>query len=336
MTDKLSNIEIPIIDKPGTVVVLATGGTIAGVGEYGKSTVYSSGQISGDDLLAAIPQIRSIANVETVQVCNINSDDITDAHWIRMAKLINLLAEQDNVAGFVITHGTDTMEETAYFLNLTVKTAKPVVLTGSMRPSTAFSADGPMNLFQSICVAANPISCGRGVMMVFSDIVYSARSVVKSSSYSMTAMSGGTFGAIGIIRDGEVYFYEMTAKKHTVDTEFCIDELEALPKVSIVYFHADADVGLLAYAAEHSDGVVLAGAGAGEYSLAYKALIERLAVPLVVSTRIEDGIITQKSLMCSNTVAANNLQPQKAAVLLRLALTVTKDHDELIRIFSTY
>ena len=336
MAKRQESIVIPTIEKPGTVVVLATGGTIAGVGEYGKSTVYSSGQISGDDLLAAIPQIRSIANVETVQVCNINSDDITDAHWIRMAKLINSLAGQENVAGFVITHGTDTMEETAYFLNLTVKTVKPVVLTGSMRPSTAFSADGPMNLFQAICVAANPVSRGRGVMMVFSDIVYSARSVVKSSSYSMTAMSGGTFGAIGIIRDGEVYFYELTAKKHTVDTEFDVSGIEALPRVSVVFFHADADVGLLAYAAEHSEGVVLAGAGAGEYSLAYKALIEKLTVPLVVSTRIEDGIITQKSLMCKNTVAANNLQPQKAAVLLRLALTRTSAFDELVRIFATY
>ena len=336
MTDRYWNIDIPEISKPGTVVVLATGGTIAGVGEVGKSTVYASGQISGDDLVAAIPEIRSVANVETVQVCNINSDDITSVHWIRMAKLINELAKQDNVAGFVITHGTDTMEETAYFLNLTVKTVKPVVLTGSMRPATAFSADGPMNLYQSICVAATPISCGRGVLMVFSDNVYAARSAVKSSSYSMTAMSGGTIGAIGIIRDGEVFYYETTAKVHTVNTEFDVTGIDALPKVSIVYFHADADESMLAYAAEHSDGVVLAGAGAGEYSLAYKALIEKLSVPLVVSTRIEDGMITQKSLICRNTVAANNLQPQKAAVLLRLALTITKDHDELVRIFSTY
>ncbi|MBO4288644.1 MAG: asparaginase [Lachnospiraceae bacterium] len=336
MTDRYWNIDIPSIDKPGTVVVLATGGTIAGVGETGKSTVYASGQISGDDLVAAIPEIRNVANVETVQVCNINSDDITDAHWIRMAKLINVLARKENVAGFVITHGTDTMEETAYFLNLTVKTVKPVVLTGSMRPATAFSADGPMNLYQSICVASNPISCGRGVLMVFSDNVYSARSVVKSSSYSMTAMSGGTIGAIGIVRDGEVYYYETTAKTHTVNTEFDVIGIDALPKVSVVFFHADADVGMLEYAVQHSDGVVLAGAGAGEFSLAYKAVIEKLTVPLVVSTRIEDGIITQKSLMCPNTVAANNLQPQKAAVLLRLALTITKDHDELVRIFSTY
>ena len=336
MTDKLSNIEIPIIEKPGTVMVLATGGTIAGVGEAGKSTVYSSGQISADDLLAAIPQIRSVANVETVQVCNINSDDITDSHWIRMANMINALAKQQNVSGFVITHGTDTMEETAYFLNLTVKTVKPVILTGSMRPSTAFSADGPMNLYQSICVAADPVARGRGVMMVFSDIVYSARSVVKSSTYSMTAMSGGAFGAIGIIRDGEVYFYETTDKTHTVETEFDVSGLEALPRVAIVYFHADADVRMLSFAAAISEGLVLAGAGAGEYSLEYKDEIKRIGIPVVVSSRIDDGIITQKSLMSDTTIAANTLQPQKAAVLLRLALTITKDHDELVRIFSTY
>lgn len=334
--EHMINLELPDIRVPGTVVVLATGGTIAGVGEFGKSTVYSSGMITAEDLLAAIPQIRSVANVETVQVCNINSDDITAAHWIRITQLINLLSQDKNVAGFVITHGTDTMEETAYFLNLTVKTRKPVVLTGSMRPSTAFSADGPMNLYQAICVAANPISCGRGVMMVFSDIVYSARSVIKASSYSMTAMSGGTFGAIGIIRDGEVFFYEMTAKLHTVDTEFDVSDLETLPRVSIVSFHADADVRILSFAAAVSEGLVLAGAGAGEYSLLFKDEVERIGIPVVVSSRIEDGIITQKSLLCPTTVAANNLQPQKAAVLLRLALTKTKDHDELVRIFATY
>ena len=334
--ETLLHIELPDIQNPGTVVVLATGGTIAGVGEFGKSTVYSSGQISGDDLLAAIPQIRSVADVVTVQVCNINSDDITDAHWIRITRLINLLSQDKNVAGFVITHGTDTMEETAYFLNLTVKTHKPVVLTGSMRPSTAFSADGPMNLYQAICVAADPVSCGRGVLMVFSDIVYSARSVIKASTYSMTAMSGGTFGAIGIVRDGEVFFYETTSKRHTLDTEFDVSDIDELPRVSIVYFHADADVRLLSFAAAVSEGLVLAGAGAGEYSLKYKDEVERIGIPVVVSSRIDDGIITQRSLLCPTTVAANNLQPQKAAVLLRLALTKTKDHGELVRIFETY
>ncbi len=325
-----------VIDKPGTVVVLATGGTIAGVGEKGKSTVYESGLVSADELLSEIPQIRDIANIRAFQFCNLNSDDITSEHWLSLVRLINRLAADPNVKGFVITHGTDTMEETAYFINLTAKTSKPIVLTGSMRPSTAFSADGPMNLYQAICVAADPRSVGRGVMLVFSDIIYSARSVVKASTYSVTAMSGGTFGAMGMIRDGELYFYEGTVKAHTLGSEFDVSKLTKLPRVAIVYSYTDADTGLFRYAAENFDGIVLAGAGAGEYSLKLKAEIERTKVPVVISSRIGEVMITQKMLICPSTIAANNLQPQKAALLLRLALTVTKNKAELIRIFSEY
>ena len=318
------------------VVIYATGGTIAGVGHKGKTVGYHSGVITAEQLIKDIPQINDVVDVETVQFCNVNSDDMSGEEWIRLARTINERAKDENTAGFVITHGTDTLEETAYFLNLTVKTDKPVVLTGSMRPSTAISADGPLNLYQAVIAAASKETFGKGVLAVFSDHIYAARSVTKTNTYHVMAISAGEMGAAGIIRDDMVYMYEVPDKKHTLQTEFDVSGLSGLPKVSILYFAVDADPALLSYAASCSDGLVIAGAGAGEYSLAYKAVIEKLKIPVVISSRIYDGVITQNGLLSENTVAANNLPPQKAAVLLRLALTKTKDTDEIKRMFSVY
>lgn len=316
------------------VVVLATGGTIAGIGGDGKTTGYLPGILSAESLIGAVPELEDIAEIEAVQICNVNSDDITDEIWLRLADTINQMAADPSVAGFVITHGTDTMDETAYFLNLTVKTDKPVVITGSMRPATAISADGPLNLYQAVCVAASEKAAGLGVLVVFSDCIYTARSVSKLSTYRVTAVSAGETGSIGMIRDGEVYIYEKPSKAHTMRTEFDVSGLTKLPKVSILYFAVDADPDLLRYAAEHSDGIVIAGAGAGEFSLGFISVIESLTIPVVISSRIDDGVITRGNLLCENTVAADNLNPQKAAVLLRLALTL--DHPDLVRIYGEY
>lgn len=318
------------------VVILATGGTIAGVGAEGKTAGYTPGTLTADELIGAVPRLEDVASIETVQVCNLNSDDITSAIWLRLAGTINEMAKDPAVSGFVITHGTDTMEETAYFLNLTVKTDKPVVLTGSMRPSSAISADGPMNLYEAVCTAAADTAKGHGVLVVFSDRIYSARNVIKTSTYHVTAISAGEMGPIGMVRDGRVYLYESPDKKHTTSTEFDVSALTRLPKVSILYFSVDADPALLVYAAEHADGIVVAGAGAGEFSEAYKAEIEKLRVPVVISSRIDDGIIIPENLLCKNTVAAENLSPQKAAILLRLALTRAAGRDELQEMFFTY
>ena len=323
-------------EKP-KVVILATGGTIAGVGEEGKTAGYQPGALTAEDLIYAVPALEDVARVEAIQVCNVNSDDITAEIWLRLANTINEMAADPDVAGFVITHGTDTLEETAYFLNLTVKTDKPVVITGSMRPATSISADGPMNLYEAVCVAASQEARGHGVLVVFSDRIFSARSVTKTSTYHVTAISAGEMGAIGMVRDGSVYLYETPDKRHTTQTEFDVSGLTALPKVSILYFAVDADPALLAYAAEHADGLVIAGAGAGEFSEQYKDLIGGLSVPVVISSRIDDGIILPENLLCENTVAADNLSPQKAAILLRLALTTgTADRDRLQEMFFSY
>ena len=318
------------------IVILATGGTIAGVGDAGKEDGYKPGSLSVEDLLSAVPELSDLAEYEAKQICNVNSDDVTEEIWIQLANTINEMAADPDVDGFVITHGTDTMEETAYFLNLTVKTDKPVVITGSMRPSTSISADGPMNLYEAVCVAASEEAVGKGVLVVFADRIYSARSVTKTSTYSVMAISAGEMGDLGVVRDGILYLYEKPLKKHTTESEFDISGRTALPKVSILYFHVDADPELLRYAAEHADGLVIAGAGEGSFSESWIGIIKALQIPVVVASRIDDGVITKESLLCENTVASDNLSPQKAAILLRLALTGEVSRERLEKIYSEY
>lgn len=320
----------------GKVIILATGGTIAGVGEEGKIVGYKSGTIKVDDLIAAMPKLKDVAEIEAVQICNINSDDITDKIWIKLANTINEFAKDPSVVGFVITHGTDTMEETAYFLNLTVKTERPVVFTGSMRPATSISADGYMNLYEAVCVASSEEAKGKGVLVVFSDCIFAARTVTKTSTYNVTAISSGGMGAIGIVRDGVVYLYSSPSKSHTTETIFDVSDINELPKVSILYFYVDADPELLDHAAKYSSGIVIAGAGAGEFSESYKTTIEKMSIPVVVCSRIDGGIIFKENLLCKNTIAADNLSPQKAAVLLRLILACKVGREKVQEIFMKY
>ena len=321
----------------GKIVILATGGTIAGVGNPGKTLGYTPGALSVGELLKTVPQLKDVAPIETIQICNVNSDDITDSVWITLANTVNTMAQDPDVRGFVITHGTDTLEETAYFLSLTVKTEKPVVITGSMRPSTSISPDGSMNLYQSVCVAASDEAVGYGVLVVFSDRIYSARYVTKTGTYQLMAISAGEMGAVGFVRDGKVYLlYSHPEKSRTAENSFDVSGITALPKVSVVYFSVDADPLLLQFAAEHSEGIVIAGAGAGEFSRVYQQIIQKLTVPVIISSRINNGVITKENLLCENTVAAGNRSPQKAAVLLRLALTKSSDKGYLEQLFSEY
>ena len=322
--------------QDGRIVILATGGTIAGTGDDGKTVGYTPGVLTAEELIDAVQGLDDVAQIEAIQICNVNSDDMTYSIWLELARTINEMAQDPDVKGFVITHGTDTMEETAYFLNLTVKTDKPVVITGSMRPITSLSADGSMNLYQSVCVAASEDAVGKGVLVVFSDRIYSARSVTKTSTYHVTAISAGEMGCIGVVRDNAVFIYESPNKLHTTSTEFDVDEIVSLPKVSVLYFSVDADPDILSYAASISDGIVIAGAGAGEFSEAYKAIIDELEIPVVISSRIDDGIILRDNLLSDNSIAADNLSPQKAAILLRLALLITKDNEEIQEMFYKY
>jgi L-asparaginase len=336
-----SGLEVTVSDDENpelpTVVVLATGGTIAGTGAAGKTTGYSAGQLDVGTLVDSAAGILEVANVRGAQVCNVASDNITDAHWIQIASTINELAADDDIAGFVVTHGTDTLEETAYFLNLTVKTAKPVVLTGAMRPSTATSADGPMNLYQSIALAANPDAAGRGAMVVFSDGIYGGRDVQKVNTFKTDAFNGRDMGCLGYMQDDNAYFYNATVKVHTVDSEFDVEGLEGLPSVSVAYFTVDADPGVFDYFIQSgAEGIVIAGAGAGSYSSLWDEAIAPLVesgVPVVDCSRINAGLVSGED---GGMIEGYNLPPQKAVVLLRLALTVTTDLDEIQAMFKRY
>lgn len=320
-----------------TVLVLATGGTIAGSGEEGKETGYTSGTLSVDSMIKSVPKIEEIANIRTEQIANINSDDIDDQIWLRLARRINEIDKDISIDGIVITHGTDTMEETAYFLNLVVKTNKPVVITGSMRPSTALSADGPMNLYQSVLVAADDKSWDKPVMAVLNDNIMNSRVFQKTSTSSVDAMKTSDIGLLGVVRDNHVlYLNDVDDATFKLKTEFSIDGVDKLPKISIVYFHVDADIDILKNAINNSDGVVIAGAGAGEYSKKFKEVIESSSKPIVVSSRVNNGLILQESILSQKTIASSYLNPQKAAVLLRVALMKDKPSQEKLEEFFLY
>lgn len=331
----------PKDNEKKTVYILATGGTIAGSGEAGKTQNYSAGELDVQSLIDGVPGIEELANLEGVQICNIGSDDITAQHWLQIANTINELAQRDNVAGFVITHGTDTLDETAYFMNLTAKTEKPVVLVGAMRPSTATSADGPMNLYQAVALAASEEAVGRGAMVVFSDGIYGGRDVQKTNTFKTDAFDSVDLGCLGYMHDDVPYFFNETTKKHTSETEFDVSTLTELPKVGIAYFNIDADPSILSYMAETCDGIVIAGAGSGAYSGSWNEEIKKLEssqTVIVRSSRIANGLISEDDFFAVSpyVMDSGNLAPQKARILLQLALTKTSDMDEIKAMFETY
>ena len=309
------------------IVILATGGTIAGKGEPGKDICYQSGSLPVSELVEAVPGLSGIAEIKTDQICNLNSDDITGEIWIALAQRINALAREPDTDGFVVTHGTDTLEETAYFLNLTIKTEKSVVVTGAMRPATSHAPDGPQNLLLAVKAAASSANRGKGVLVAFAGRLIPARAAVKRHTAALDAITSDGTDEAGCA---------CGCRRHTTGTEFDITGLKTLPRVAILYFATDADPAMVEYAASHSDGIVIAGAGAGEFSLAWRAALEKCTVPVVVSSRTGCGPVLQEAMVCANAVAAGTLQPAKAAVLLRLALSKTRDTKELNRIFSTY
>ena len=215
-------------------MVLATGGTIAGAAATDVQAGYTSGQVGVDQLLAAVPQAKKLANMRGEQISNIGSQDMNDEVWIKLATRINELVAMPDVAGVVITHGTDTIEETAYFLNLVIKSRKPVVLTASMRPSTALSADGPLNFYNAVAVAANPDAAGRGVLVVVNDWIHGASSLTKTSTTAVQTFLSPVSGLIGTVAYGDVEWYRGPVGKNTTTSEFAVDKNTVLPRVDII------------------------------------------------------------------------------------------------------
>lgn len=320
--------------------IIATGGTISAAGDEGATTGYKDGAFDVKAQMASIKNVEKLANLSGEQIFNVSSSDITRIQWLELAQRVNQLARQDDIDGFVITHGTDTMEETAYFLNLVLKTDKPVVLTGAMRPATATSADGPLNMYQAVAVAASDDSVGKGVLLVFADGIYGGRDVQKINNFKTGAFNGKDFGSMGFIRNDKAYYVNESTKKHTVNTEFDVTGLTELPDVEVAYFGLDAQPGVLHYFADHCDGLVIAGAGGSAFSQVWLGELAKVTekIPVVRSTRIANGITIYDEEMdgVAHTLYSETLPPQKAKILLMLALTVTKDPERIQRMFELY
>lgn len=324
------------------IAILGTGGTIAGfIDSTIATTGYTAGAIDIDVLIKAVPQIRDLADISWEQIANIDSSNMCDEIWLRLAKKIaKLFAE--GIDGVVITHGTDTMEETAYFLNLTIKSDKPVVLVGAMRPSTAISADGQKNLYNAVALVANKEAKNKGVMVAMNDKILSARGVVKTHSLNVDAFSSPDFGDLGYIVDGKVFFYNNVTKAHTKNAPFDVSKLTSLPKVDILYSYSNDGSGVAAKALfEHgTKGIVVAGSGAGSIHKNQKDVLKELlkkGLKVVVSSRVVAGCVAvSDSDEKLGFISAEDLNPQKARVLLILALTKTSDPKKIQEYFLKY
>ena len=308
------------------VVILATGGTIAGSAETSTQASYQPAKIDIGQILSSIPAISNVASVKGIQVCNIASQNMELAVWLKLYNIIDSLFINDICDGVVITHGTDTMEESAYFLNLTINHSRPVVLTGSMRPSTSLSPDGPFNLFNAISLAASPKACNQGVMVLMNDLIYSADDVTKTNSVNTNAFSCPNYGALGRIRDGEPYFFRRSLLRHTVNSEFNIKGLKNLPQVEILYSYAfSSDVLIRSLIESGVDGIIIAGVGHGNYNREtaemMKEALER-GIVVVRSTRVfSGGVDTSAEEYDPKYPVAYMKNPQKARILLMLALS---------------
>jgi L-asparaginase len=276
-------------------------------------------------------------------VSNIGSQDMNDEVWLKLARRVNELVAMPDVAGVVITHGTDTIEETAFFLNLVVKSRKPVVLTAAMRPSTALSADGPLNFYNAVAVAANKEAVGRGVLVVINDWIHGASSLTKTSTTAVQTFMSPLWGLVGTIAYGDAEFFRGPVGKNTFESDFSLDGVTTLPRVDIIMAHENMDGALIeAAAATGAKGIVVAGVGNGnmtESALKALAAQAKKGVVCVRASRVATGRVGRDVEVDDDKfgfVASMGLNPQKARVLLRLALTKTSDLKQIQRYFEEY
>jgi L-asparaginase len=325
--------------------LIITGGTIDSVGKDRLDLAWyieAGKRLDTGQLLAQIPEMESIARVEEFPFRRLPSHALVDKDWLDLVRTIHAIFDENKADGIVITHGTNTIEETAYFLSLTLKTDKPVVLVGSMRPASAISADGYLNLLNAVRVAADPGSRGRGALLVMNDTIYAGRDVTKTATYRVETFQGRDLGPLGYSdADGKVIFYHQTAKKHTLETEFDVRKSDSLPRVDVVVSYVGADGTMIdAAVAAGAKGIISAGTGAGRPTPAEDEAFDRAAKKGVImcqSSRVGSGrVVRSPSLVRRGFVAADNLQPWKARLLLSLALTLTNKPDEIQRMFDTY
>lgn len=321
------------------VTILATGGTIAGAGESATKAAYTAGKVPMDILLSAVPQIHDLAKVNGEQIAQIGSQDMSVEVWLKLAKRINEIFEEGSADAIVITHGTDTMEETATFLDLTVLFDKPVVLVGAMRASTAMSQDGNKNLLDAVMVAADPNS--QGVVVAMNGLVFDARDVTKTITTSTSTFQSRNFGPVGLIYDGKVRYYYQSLRNPV--KKFDVRNATSLPQVEIIYGYADASpVTVDALLDTNVKGIVYAGMGNGNFNAAVGKSLEKASkegIVVVRSNRTGAGrttLFNEVDDAALGFVVGDDLNPQKARILLMLSLVETSDRDEIQNNFFKY
>jgi L-asparaginase len=327
------------------IVILATGGTIAGAQASSSQVGYKSGSFSVDDLIKAVPHMDDLADLSGEQVANIGSQTMNHEVWLKLAKRVNEVLSDTNADGVVITHGTDTMEETAYFLSLVVKSDKPVVLVGSMRPATAISADGPANLYNAVALAANPEARGRGPMVVLNDEIHYAREVEKMNTTALNTFQSPNRGRAGVMNVGTVHFFSRNVTRFGMNSEFSVDAMTTndLPLVEIVYSYANLGPEVInSMVKQGVKGIVLAGVGDGnstDAAIAALADAAKQGVAVVRSSRTGSGLVVRNVEVDDDKngfIAGMELNPQKARILLMLGLTKTSDPKKLQEYFMEY
>ena len=326
-----------------SVRILATGGTIAGAAASSTQAGYTSGRLDLKGLLNAVPDLDRLARIDGEQFANVGSQDMSFDIMTRLAREINGLLVHEEIDGVVVTHGTDTMEETAFFLNLTINSSKPVVMTGAMRPATAVSADGPLNLFNAVAVAADPAAKGRGVMVVMNDRIHGAHSLTKTNTTSVETFLSPVNGLMGTVVFGKVKFFRGPFRKHTVVSEFNPEYDLPLPRVDIIYACADMPPDLLGASVERgAKGIVIAGDGNGnmnEDTIRAAAGFARQGICIVRASRVPTGTVGRNVEVdddANGFIASDELNPAKARILLMLALLKDRGVEEIQELYYGY
>jgi len=333
---------LQILRKP-RIALLATGGTIAGTaGSATDTRDYTAGQLGPAALLAAVPQLAELARIDATQIFSVDSKDMTPQHWLVLSRRVQRLMDDPAVDGIVITHGTDTLEESAYFLHLTVRSAKPIVLTGAMRPATALAADGPANLLHAVAVAAHPSAAGRGVLVVMNEEIHSARDVSKVHAARLDAFAS-PHGPLGLVAQGAPRWYRALTRPHTTGSAFDIGALDALPLVGVVASHGNMRAEIYdAWLALGARAIVHAGFGGGtvpEYLKAPLASLRARGVLLVRASRAAAGVLVRNANADDDAhgwVVTDDQNAPRARLLTALALTHTQDPLAVQQIFDCY
>jgi glutamin-(asparagin-)ase len=336
--------EVETQQKLANVVILATGGTIAGAGaSAANSATYQAAKVGIEQLIAGVPELSQLANVRGEQVMQIASESITNDNLLQLGRRVAELADSKDVDGIVITHGTDTLEETAYFLNLVEKTDKPIIVVGSMRPGTAMSADGMLNLYNAVAVASSKDAHGKGVLVTMNDEIQSGRDVSKMINIKTEAFKSA-WGPLGMVVEGKSYWFRLPAKRHTMDSEFDIKTIKSLPDVEIAYSYGNvSDTAYKALAQSGAKAIIHAGTGNGSVSSRVVPALQALrkdGVQIIRSSHVNAGGFVLRNAEQPDDkydwVVAHDLNPQKARILAMVALTKTNDSKELQRMFWEY